>query len=334
MPEAEISVLVCMSDSGGSTGDLRQMFNTPPVGDLRKSISALCVDKAVAQTFERRYSPDNSIYDVEMSGSFMRELLQDTSVEARDAFDGATEVAKVIGDVQGHTYGNFVLTALARQHDIDYAAAQAGHLLNIRGKVIPITNTVHDLQMEDGDTIIQGEHAIDEYCITDPYSARISLSPDAPLNPTAERAILDADAVLVAPGSVFTSLGAALVTSGTSAALQKMTGRLVNITNLVTQGHETRGWDAAAYANKLQEFMGRPFDFSLCNVEPLPGNDMQVEFDRERFRRQVEQTVAIEAALVERQIVEMDPNDRLAHTRSTMRHNPEAIAEILNLYVL
>src|SRR3989338_5672050 len=122
-----------MSDDGGSTGRLRDMFGILPPGDVRRSLVALST------------APD-----------LLNELIQ-------YRFNRG-------GELNGHNLGNLLLTALSEMRgSMSQAVKSIGEILNIQGQVTPVTETMNILkaELEDG-TIIEGEHRIDLFEGFDP----------------------------------------------------------------------------------------------------------------------------------------------------------------------
>lgn len=346
MPYASVTAVVCMSDGGGSTGVLREQFDTPPVGDLRKCTSALSPNREAAAIFEQRLGEGDSVKTVaELGGALLKAVgvyEDDAMCRNRnlDIICATNELASQISDFKGHTFGNLVLTSLTLQYkNVTDAADEAGRFLQLGGnrRVVPVTDATHELVMYDGRHIIEGEATIDTHAITKPEEAYVWLSPSAEISPVAQKAVEQADALLVGPGSVFTSLLPVLATDGMKEALQRVRGQMIAVANLVTQGHETPGWDVAEYLKKLESYTHRPFDYVLYNTvhDVLPESEEPVIFNRARIEAHTgNRTVAIGTNLTDAHGVQVDPNDKLAALRSRVHHNPHAIARVLDERIL
>lgn len=318
LPDAYVTSLVTTSDSGGSTGILRSSFSTLAVGDARKNIAALCPHPQATAILERRYGPADSISDVDMDSDLL------ATYTGSDMTENARDIAKQLEGIAGHTYGNFVLTALAKRSTLYDGLQQLGAALGLRGQVVPITEDPHELQMHDAGSIIIGEHEIDSRYIHDSRSARVSLTPDAQLHPAAHEAITQADAVFIAPGSIFTSLGAALSAKGAVDAFHSMRGKLIQVANLATQEHETSGWEVTDYVEAVADYTNRYPDYIFYNNAPLPNGETLIPFDGKKLAQLAPHVKAIGQPLVHQQVRIKDPNDQT--TRSALIHNIQPIA--------
>lgn len=240
-PQVALSAIVTMADSGGSTGRLRDEFGTLPVGDVRMALVALARESSAHE-------------------SLLRELF----MYRFDRGEG----------LKGHSFGNLLLVAL---RDIlgseDAAIAAASEVLQVAGKVIPVTTTPIDLvaTYDDG-VMVVGEHDIDAPA-TDRVTHRISelsVTPQTPLSPRAAEAIATADLIILGPGDLYTSVLANCVVDGAAAALRAAAAPLVYIVNLMTRAGQTPHFSAADHVNEITRFIGRAPNHVLCNTSPLP----------------------------------------------------------------
>ncbi len=215
---SHVTAVVTVGDDGGSSGRLTSTLEIPPPGDIRKCLLAL--------------SPEPTIF---------RELFG-------YRFDST--------DVSGHSLGNLMLAALTELMGDDFEAAVrvAAEMLGTVGKVVPVARkSLHLQAMIDG-VLVDGQAAITR--------ARGHLSelrlvpPDEPANPHALEAILSADQILIGPGSLFTSVLAALAVPGMAGAMRTAPGHIVFIANLVTQDGETLGMTCADHIDALHRVGG------------------------------------------------------------------------------
>ena len=226
-----ISAIVTVADDGGSSGRLSPSLDIPPPGDIRKCLIALTPDESVwRQLFEHR-------------------------------FTGA--------DVQGHSLGNLIIAALADIEDsFEMALRSAEHLLGARGSVIPAS--LAHLGLE---AVIDGERVTGQVNISLARGTveHIGVVPDdATASETAVRAIEAADQIVLGPGSLYTSLIAALVVPGIADAVNRSDVDLVYVTNMVTQDGETLGMDAADHLDALLHTTGvRPPGAIVANDSPV-----------------------------------------------------------------
>ncbi len=215
---SHITAVVSVADDGGSSGRLTSGMGVPAPGDIRRCLLALTPDPGIwYELFNYRFpgEPDGS---------------SDTSPQ----------------DVGGHALGNLLLVALADLCGGDFALAvkQAGSLLGALGTVVPATTEPAWLSADIAGRRIDGQVAVS----TTPGGIdRLVLGPDGiAANPDALAAMAAADQIVLGPGSLFTSVIAALAAPGMAAAVESARGRIVSVLNLVTQNHETSGlsgWD-------------------------------------------------------------------------------------------
>jgi uncharacterized cofD-like protein len=213
---SEVAAVVTVADDGGSSGRLTRALGIPPPGDIRNCLVALAEDSALARLYQHRFSA---------------------------------------GPLRGHALGNFVIAALTESTgDFAEAVAQAGRLVGARGVVHPATTElVSLLACVDGATV-RGQRAVGESA--GPIQA-VYLEPSSPrANQRACDAILDADQVVLGPGSLFTSVIATLLVPGVRRALAETAAQRVFVCNTRMQRGETRGLDAAAHVHALLAHAG------------------------------------------------------------------------------
>lgn len=221
----DLTAVVSMADSGGSSGRLRDEFGILPPGDVRRALlalSALPLEKVnLRQLFDYRFSNGNGL--------------------------------------AGHSFGNLFLTALTHiTGREDLAIEEAAKILDVHGQVLPVTLDHAHLgaRLEDG-TIIKGETNIDirrvrpELRILDVF-----LDPPAKVFPAAARAILVADLIVLGPGDLYTSLVPNLLVEGVNQAIAKSAGKLVYVCNLMTKHGETDGFTAGDYVLEVKRYLG------------------------------------------------------------------------------
>jgi len=233
----DITAVVGVSDNGGSTGILRDAFNMPAMGDLRNSIISLASCKSVlASVYQHRFHGANGL--------------------------------------SGHSVGNLMFAALYEMHGSFSAAVQhACELMEVDGVVLPATEAPVQLWAlhEDG-TITEGESNI-------PQSAsridRIGLTPADPQPaPGVLKSLLDADAIVLGPGSLYTSVVPNLLVDGIADAIAASRALKIYICNLMTQPGETMGYSAADHVRALQSYLpAGTLDVCVLNTETI-GNGL------------------------------------------------------------
>ena len=231
----EITAVVNMFDSGGSTGVLRDEFGVLPPGDIRRALAALA--------------------DGEHS-----EIL-------RDLFNYRFKEG---GSVSGHSFGNLFLTALASIYGSDLEGIRkASELLHVKGTVVPVSvdsSHIHAI-LADGTEIV-GETNID--IPKHDGSVRIDrvfLEPAARLLPEAAASIRDADIIVMGPGDLYTSVIPNLLVDGMKEALASTKGKTIIVCNLMTKWGETHGFSASDMVRELLRYSGLPrFDVAIVNT--------------------------------------------------------------------
>jgi len=210
-----VTAVVTVADNGGSSGRLRGEFGVLPPGDLRMALAALCGDDEWGSTWA----------DV---------------VQHRFAGEG---------EMNGHVIGNLLIVGLwERLGDHVRALDWVGRLLGARGRVLPMALTPMDITAEfrgvpgsDRETTtVRGQV---EVATTEGEIVSVALDPADPAGcPEAVQAILDADWVVLGPGSWFSSVIPHLLVPDLRHALEKTSARRLVVLNLEGQQGETQGW--------------------------------------------------------------------------------------------
>lgn len=215
---SEITAIVSVADDGGSSGRLTSGMGVPAPGDIRRCLLALTPDPGI--WFE--------LFNYRFPGG------------PADAADLSPQ------DVGGHSLGNLLLVALSDMcgGDFGLAVKQAGTLLGALGTVVPAATEAVRLSADIAGQRVEGQVAVNR---TPGGIERLILGPDyVEANPDALAAVAAADQIILGPGSLFTSVMAALAVPGMAQAVDGARGRIVAVLNLVTQNAETlglSGWD-------------------------------------------------------------------------------------------
>jgi uncharacterized cofD-like protein len=229
-----LTAIVTVADDGGSSGRLRESFGILPPGDIRNCLAALSNDEEMlTQLFRYRFS-------------------------------GA-------GELDGHSFGNLFITALAEiTGSFEEAIAESGKVLSVSGRVLPSTlhdvRLVADVQLPNvlNQVRVQGESSIPKMA---GRVSRLWLEPsDAPAFPPALKAVLNADMVVVGPGSLYTSLLPNLLVQDLLGAIRASRALKVYICNIATQAGETDLYSCYDHIRALEDHLGdNLFDIILCN---------------------------------------------------------------------
>jgi len=229
-----LTAIVTVADDGGSSGRLRESYGILPPGDIRNCLAALSNDEQMlTQLFRYRFS----------------------------GLDG----------LDGHSFGNLFITALAEiTGSFEEAIAESGRVLSVSGRVLPSplhdVKLVADMQLPNvlNQVRVQGESRIPQMA---GRVRRVWLEPnDAPAFPPALNAILNADMIIVGPGSLYTSLLPNLLVQDLLGAVRASRALKVYICNIATQSGETDLYSCYDHTRALEEHIGdNLLDIILCN---------------------------------------------------------------------
>jgi uncharacterized cofD-like protein len=279
-----LTALVTVTDDGGSSGVLRRDLQMLPPGDIRNCLVALASDD----------SP-------------LSRLLQ-------HRFDGPSPLA-------GHALGNIVLAALTQQTGSFLKAVDTlAGMLNLEGCVLPVTESNAQLKAE----LATGETRYGETNIVAARSRirRIGFDRDIRPMPEAIRELVNADVVVVGPGSLYTSILPNLLVTGVAASISALTAVRVHVANLMTQPGETDGYSLEDHLEAIREHTNAElFDYVLVNSSAVPQDVLEAyaEQQAEPVRRVSSGLRIGRAVVVERPLLSILPDGRV-------RHSPEALA--------
>jgi uncharacterized cofD-like protein len=237
-PWLHLNAVVTMFDSGGSSGQLRDELGVLPPGDILKCALALSRNGREARRVLLARLP-------------------------------TLEHAKL----GGHTGGNLLLSMMQR-YSGDFLDAIDGlrALLGCRGRVWPVSVQHASVCAEYGDgSATRGEVEVDAGQSSGQFVRRIWLEPPVSIHPVVAAAISEFDAVIIGPGSFYTSLMPIFLVRGVAEALASMKGPIVLIANLLTEGRGMVGFTAADAVARIEEAAGRRIDVVITNMKwPSP----------------------------------------------------------------
>ncbi len=231
---SNLTAIVTVADDGGSSGRLRESLGILPPGDIRNCLAALSNDEdLLTQLFQYRFSGSS--------------------------------------DLEGHSFGNLFITALADlTGSFEDAIVESGRVLSVNGRVLP--STLHNVKLV---ASMQVPHSLNEVRVEGeskiPEMAgrvqRVWLEPDtAPAFPPVIKAILNADVIVVGPGSLYTSLLPNLLVHDLLAAMRVTRAIKVYVCNIATQSGETDAYTCYDHLRALEGHVGEDlFDVILCN---------------------------------------------------------------------
>jgi uncharacterized cofD-like protein len=232
-----VTAVVSVADDGGSSGRLRRDFGVPAPGDLRKCLVALAGSDTVwRDAFEYRFGG---------------------------------------GELGGHALGNLVIVGLAETlGDFTAALDEAGRLLRAVGRVLPATPDIVVLKADVEGEAVEGQVAVQNSA---GRIRRVELVPgDAAASADAVAAIERADQVILAPGSLYTSLLPVLCVRDLRAAVGAAPGRVIQVSNLHPQHPETAGLDATDHLRAVLEHGARVDTFLYHGAGGLAADDAAI----------------------------------------------------------
>lgn len=283
---SNLTAIVTVADDGGSSGRLRRDFHLPPPGDIRNCLVALA--------------------DAE---PLMRELFQ-------YRFDSATELG-------GHSFGNLFIAAMTQvAGDFEQAVEASSKVLAISGRVVPCTLRNVSLVARNADgTVTKGEHLIST---SGQAVEEVALEPGGS-RPTAAalNAIGECDAIILGPGSLYTSVIPNLLVEGMAEAIAASPAVKIYVCNVMTQAGETKGYMASQHLNALIRHAGPGVvDYVICNNGKVPNPLL------DRYRMEQAEPVLLDARELRGGTYRVIVEDVIS-AGDYVRHDPDKLAEII-----
>lgn len=250
----DITAIVTVADDGGSSGVIRDYINVVPPGDIRNALVALSnLPKLEKDIFQYRFKSDDQFFS-------------------------------------GHAIGNLIIAALSEMNgdNIFEAIQQLSAMLKVDGHVYPASNTPLTLnaKFSDGSTLA-GESEISAAGKTIKKVWVTAIDDSKPQAvPEVIDAILNADQIVLGPGSLFTSILPNLMISNVGQAVLQSKAEVVYICNIMTQKGETEHFTDAQHVRVLHEHLHQKFiNTVLVNTEPVPDDYM----DRQKYDEYLDQ---------------------------------------------
>lgn len=283
---SNITAVVTVADDGGSSGRLREDLGIIPPGDLRNCLVALAdTEPLMEKLFQHRFS-------------------------------GA-------GDLAGHSFGNLFIAAMTEVlGDVEKALKESSKVLAVRGKVLPASTQRVRLmaEMTDG-TIVAGESQIP---LVNKAIKRVFLQP-AEVEPvhSALDAIREADAVILGPGSLYTSVLPNLLVKGVADALRQSQAVKIYICNVMTQPGETDGYSASQHVKAILDHVGPGvIDYVVVNSQQVAQNL------RETYASQGAYPVYVDNAELAAMAVKVVEANIISET-NLVRHDPVKLSRTI-----
>lgn len=243
---ADITAIVTVADDGGSSGEIRESIAMAPPGDLRNVLVSLSdMPQFYEDIFQYRFKKEDQF-------------------------------------LANHTIGNLIIAAVAEMRGSTYEAIQLlARMMHVDGHIYPSSETPLTLHavFKDGTTAIgESKIAIDRKTIDHVYVRNTTDDKEAKAARKVVSAIMEADMVVLGPGSLFTSILPNLVVPEIGEAIVQTEAEVVYICNIMTQKGETEHFSDADHIRVLHEHLKQPFiDTVLVNTEKVPEGYMDPE---------------------------------------------------------
>ncbi len=284
----DITCIVTVADDGGSTGKIRHEMDIPAPGDVRNVLAALSdVEPTLEQLFQYRFEEDK---------------------------------------ISGHSLGNLLIAAMTNiTDDFGHAVKELSRILNIKGQVIPstISSVSLNAEMEDGE-IVAGESNIPS---KHKKISRVFLEP-ADVEPMDEavEALLEADLIVMGPGSLYTSVISNLCVKGIAKAIVESQAKKLYVSNIMTQPGETDGYSVNDHVEAIHQQLGENvIDFVIAN---------EITFSNEiieKYKEKGAQPVYYDAHELEENGIKLVTGEDLAQVSENhhVRHCNEVLADMI-----
>lgn len=272
----DITAVVTVADDGKSTGKLRKEFNIPGVGDIRRVLISLSeTEEVVEKLVDYRFKTDS--------------------------------------DLDGHSIGNIILTALIDLYgDLTEAVKEISKILNLKGKVYPLTNDNVILmgKMSNGKTI-EGEHNITESQLN---IKKVFYKKEPQINKEVLREIENSDLIVLSMGSLYTSIIPNLISKQIIKAIDSSKAKIMYVCNIMTQPGETDDFKVSDHINALNDYLGkRKVDAVIVNNEKI--DEVLIENYRNKEQKDlvIYDKENIKCKVIAKPLLKVDENGSLRH---------------------
>ena len=288
---ADITCVITVSDNGRSTGKLREEFSTPAVGDIRKVLTNLSdLPDDIKNTMEYRF--------------------------------------KTYSDLNGHSVGNLVLTALINETgSLKESIEKMSVLLDVKEKVLPLSEDNLTLmgEQEDG-TIIEGEEEITAHG----HIKRLFYKKDPIVIKDVLTSIKEADLIIISMGSLYTSIIPHLLCKDVVNAINKSKAKVMYVCNAMTQPGETDNFTVSDHLKTLEQYLGKgSIDIVVASTTKISQHII------DKYRRLEEKDpVIIDADKVKEMGIELIEENLLTIENGTIRHDSLKLSSLIISYLI
>ncbi len=284
--DADLTAVINMMDSGGSSGRLRDEFGFLPPGDVRRGLIALSSETSMLRKlFEHRFAKGQGL--------------------------------------EGHSFGNLFLTALREITGSDaQAIEEAARILNIKGKVLPVTTTdCHEAAiLENGQVIVSQVNLVKPKHDPKLRIKKMFLVPKTKAYKPAVESILAADKIVIGPGGLHYSIIPSILVGGIVQALKKSKAKKIYVCNIMTKLGDSTGFKASDFVAVMEKYLGKGMiDYVVCNNKQ-PSKELLAKYGKEGAEY-------VEPNIKNNRFKVINAN--LLDTIHLARHNPDKLAKVI-----
>lgn len=287
---SNITAIVTVGDDGGGSGDLREDLGILPPGDIRNCILALADTEPI-----------------------MEDLLQYRFKDGR---------------LKNQSFGNLFLAAMDGISDnFEEAVQKMSSVLAVTGKVIPVTldNMKLVAKLENGN-IVEGESQIPHEAIKQNSKIdELSIMPEnAKALTEALDAIKEADAIVMGPGSLYTSITSNLLVKDIAKAVKRSNAIKIYISNIMTQPGETNGFKVSDHLKVLRKYGGKDI------VNYVIANTGEIEDElKEKYMQEGAEVVELDREEIQSLGIKIVGDNLVKIKKGFIKHDPDKLAEVL-----
>jgi uncharacterized cofD-like protein len=279
----DLTAVVTVADDGGSSGRLRQELGVAPPGDVRNCLVALAGRRRLAEVFDYRFEAP--------------------------------------GDLNDHSVGNIIIAALADMAGgFCEGVEQASRFLRIKGRVFPAATESLTLVVRYADgTLTRGQSVVHK---VGKQVSEVSVEPvGIPAPQGVIGAIQDADVLVLAPGSLFTSTIPALLGGGVREAMAEFGGSIIYVANVMTQQGETGDFTVSDHVLAIKEHVGPVITDVLVHSGDLPPDTLA------RYGAEEAAPVTVDTEALRKMGLRVRQKNLLSEeSRAGVRHDPVRLA--------
>jgi uncharacterized cofD-like protein len=300
----DLTAIVSMFDSAGSSGKLRDDLRILPPGDVRQCLLILAGNKEIAELCNFRFEK---------------------------------------GFLKGHSFGNLLIAA-AENYSGSFAKAieKVSRILEIKGKVIPVTLEHSDIKvlLKNGQELANEDAIVNCFNLSEIGIKKIFLEPEVSANKQAIKAIKQADLIIIGPGKFYTSLLPNFLVKGIKEAIIKSRAKKMFICNLMTQAGNTDGLRVEDFVSILEDYLDKNiFNYIIFNTGGLKGKalkEVKEAFPRADFVKYdkglLKDKKFFAFDLLDKKVRKINPNDNFvtgANKRTMVLHDSNKLARII-----